>query len=850
MRLSYEGDREIARSYLQDAERELFALKERMRHLGLSQGSFHAACGAGEAYIYGYVLPTGLEAIHIVADPIDGGAKPTEYFDPQVPDFLSGYLVSGRLVEVSGEERVRDFRAGVSCQRLHKQEVGAGRNQVRRLAIKPGDIAGMDSGADIAQASVIRPTMYSGTMRKVVQFLLGLGKQFADESIYDAAEPPLPDQIVEESEDTPTEFVDETAYESLVKSQGVRLTYDHRFQRTHGLIRATDNRWWLVEISQGRGILMMPLPLCRYTDLPEFREKCVTLDDQEAIKVLDLFGGFPSGESFPTDARAIESAVRSGRILRPKTASDVGGFYALDGYSSIMGWAFSDSGAEAHNTGFTIDDQGYARGSHYAAQMRVGAFVDVEPDDAAEELKGIIAEARGAVSAQVYDELLWKCDRLNHSQVTDLLSLAGTKEAVDVANALDELTLSPSAAATATFSRVSEGYLWTRALYGPQVKFPEPILGGCVSAPIYQADGSLPPVRCDTTLHVFFIGEELKWVKYFVRPGESANRVTADSYTGREDVPVGDFYYERHSGEFGVSPTVYTNNFDDRVERGESIYSVRYKRRFAGYYEMLTRSLGAGDRTSDFTDRAFDPPIPGNNISTAPFIWRNAKFAYEEWRQQRNNYGMRTAVIVPMEDRCSYYYTIEEGNAGGSDFYWFHYEIVSDPTVGLYNWPGEDFKVSSTSRSYSVGSQLWPNHQERIDYADRGEWVPIGADVRALVTKEFINLNNYSRSTTVLVSPRWTLTCKFICASEHTPVQVFTITKTGSDFYPSRWFMQSPDPDSGVVDVVNSTHNALGDATALIYSKDINTTDRELKGLPNDTVLRSVIPTFIGPFDA
>lgn len=849
MRFSYEGDWDKAWSFFDEAQHELFRLKERMRALGQSQGSFHATYDNGGVYVYGYALPTGLDAIHIVAGHGVGDVEAFDFFDPTTPDFLSGYLVSGRFVDVRGETRVGDFRPGVSCARLHPDEVKLGRNQVRRLAIRPGDIAGMNENAEIAQAAIIRPTMYSGTMRKVVQFLLGLGKQFSNESIYDAAEPRLPDELIVDGEADALES--ETAYESLVKSQGVRIYYDHRFQRTHGVIRAADGKWWLVEISQGRGVLAMPLPIVRYTDLPEFREKCEGLDDQEALGVLDLFGGFPSGEPFPTDSRALESAVRSGRVLRMKTASDVGSFYSLNGYSSIMGWAFSDSGSEAHNTGYTFDDLGYAVGSHYAAQMTIGAFVDAEPDDDAEALKSFLSEAESEVPKQVFAEVMWKIDRMNGPRVAGFLALSNTKTPLELFDLVDDEVMSPSATSSCSFAKVSEGKLWHRALYGPQVKFPEPILGGCISAPIYQGNGSLPAVRCDTTLHVFFVGEELKWVKYFVRPGPSANRVVSDSYTGNEDVPVGDFYLERHSGAFGVAPTVYTNNFDSRVERGETIYTERHRRRFAGHYEYLTRSLGVGDRVSDFTDRAFSPPIPGNNVTTAPFIWRNARFAYEEWRSTRNNVGQRTAVMVPMEDRCSYFYTIEEGNSGGLDFYWFHYEIVSDPQVGIYAWPdGSNFRVQSISRSYSIGSQTWPNHQTRIDLADRGDWVSIGADVRSLVTNSVISLNQYSRSTSVTEPTRYSMKCWFVCDSEFSPQPVFDLSKTGSDFYPSRWFWQSPDPDSGVVDYINSTHNCLGSANALIFSNDINSSDRTLKGLPDDQVLRAVIPTFIGPFDA
>ncbi|TXH47982.1 MAG: hypothetical protein E6Q97_25925 [Desulfurellales bacterium] len=857
MRVSFEGDSATALSFLSAAEQELFGLKQRMGALGLNQGSFHASFSNGEAYAYGYVLPTGLEAVHIVTAPGPDEKGPLEYADPTTPDFLSGYLVSGKLVEVptqgGKEERVRDFRPGKSCLDLHGEEVSPGANRVRRLAIRPGDIAGLREGEPIAQASVIRPTMYSGTMRMVIQFLLGLGKQFSDESIYDEAEPPLPDEVIEKIEDEAVEGEDETSYESTVKSQGVRIRYDHRFQRTHGLIRAADQKWWVVEISQGRGIMMMRLPLCRHTDLPEFRQKCETLSDHEAIQVLDMFGGFPSGEPFPTEPLAVESAVRSGRIIRAKTSEEISEFYSLSGYSSIMGWAFSDSGSEAHNTGYTYDDQGYAKGSHYAAQMTVGAFIDVEPDELAEVLKGILSEVDRKKKGQVFDEVMWKVDRMSKQDIEQFLEVSDRHTASDLFDMVNEVTLTPSAPVSCSFTRVSEGYLYSRAQYGSQVKFPEPILEGCISAPLYQQNGALPAVSCDTTVHVFFVGEELKWVKYFFRPSKSEVRVMVDNYTGREDIPVGDFYYERHTGNFGIAPGFYSNNFDDRVERGETIYTERYKRRFSGYYEILTPDLGVGDRASDYIDRDFDPPIPWSSLVLQPLtVWRMAKFSYEKWTSLRHGHDSRAAITIPMEDRCSYYYTIEEGNAGGMDSYTFSFEKISDPNVGYYNTPAGfgDNTIQGVSTSYSVGSQIWPNHQERIDFANSGPWAPIGANVGDIVTKTSIDLGAFSKEESTLIQPRFTLRCHFVSASEHGVVEVFNQSKTGSDFYPSRWFMLSPDPDSGFVDVINSTHNALGSADTLVYSPDINATERVLKGKPDDTILRTVIPTFIGPLDA
>lgn len=146
------------------------------------------------------------------------------------------------------------------------------------------------------QTEHLAPTMYSGLMAKAVQIMLGYG-----------INPPA--------------------------GAVAQVPYDSRWLRCHGIITASDEKLWLIEISAERGVLAMPFGI-------------VTGPSNKIVK--NELGGFPSGATFPDTDVLLDAAIAAGDVLRLKTASEMTEVYYKDCFSSALGWTFGTD--EAYNT--------------------------------------------------------------------------------------------------------------------------------------------------------------------------------------------------------------------------------------------------------------------------------------------------------------------------------------------------------------------------------------------------------------------------------------------------------------------------------------------------------------------
>lgn len=137
------------------------------------------------------------------------------------------------------------------------------------------------------QVAYLKPGMYSGYMRYVVQILLGTTRT---------------------------------------------IEYDYRFVRTHGVFRGVTGKFqtdWLIEISQDNGVLAMRMPAC-YRSIPAG----------------NTLGYVPSGRAFPT-GDALAKAVASGEVKQLLPASGLSAIYGKTPFSPVYGWAFNYTGTKA-----------------------------------------------------------------------------------------------------------------------------------------------------------------------------------------------------------------------------------------------------------------------------------------------------------------------------------------------------------------------------------------------------------------------------------------------------------------------------------------------------------------------
>ena len=143
------------------------------------------------------------------------------------------------------------------------------------------------TGSYWSQSALLKPGLYSGKMRHVVQILLG---------------------------------------------SNAAVPYDFRFSRTHGVFVGTKGgkpNDWLVEISASKGILAIEMPACTKTVPKE-----------------NTLGYVPNGDPFP-EGEALNNAIKAGTVRVLMAPSGLADVYKKSPFSGVFGWAFNYTGAEA-----------------------------------------------------------------------------------------------------------------------------------------------------------------------------------------------------------------------------------------------------------------------------------------------------------------------------------------------------------------------------------------------------------------------------------------------------------------------------------------------------------------------
>ena len=366
-----EGDEERALALVPEAKALLYKVQIFKQRAGV--GTFSMSRRVDDDSTI-YVLSShGQNLIHIAVAPDVPEMVNPENPIPEgtlFPDFYSGLVYNGYL-----EERVREdddgnevrysvcvsFSPTPNCRFTHK-ELSGGRQEVPRLAVRPWvafDELNNNSPSGrpaFTQYTKLRSSMYSGTMKKVAQITMGLGR------------------IGKAKLRDPRAVKPDTKYIKDVEANGVQIRYDWRFIRTHGITVGADGRLWIVEISNNRGVIARPLPIFPHSMTEGFRKRAEARGDSAMITALDELGCLPTGEAFPNTAAQVNELIERGEILRLLEPSELSEFYRCSAYSSAMGWAFNERGNEAHNTAYYFGEDGFQRGVWYQVNINIGAI--------------------------------------------------------------------------------------------------------------------------------------------------------------------------------------------------------------------------------------------------------------------------------------------------------------------------------------------------------------------------------------------------------------------------------------------------------------------------------------------
>lgn len=826
--ISFEGDEIEARRHVAMARKCLDALR---RKLGSNTMTASTQMRVSDrAYVIALVGP-GISRAIIVAGYTPRAEEeeyPREISD--VPDFLSGVALGSRIVTAAdGAQSMETFWPTAPCA----QAFGLDSNPapIARLAVKPDQALAAqwpEPPATLVPAQSMRvvPTMYSGKMREVVQFLLGFGKE-PERSRYDR-EPPLLARYGRDAEQEQAVPL----YERRVADTGRTVLYDWSFARTHGIATATDNALWLVEISVQHGVVIMPLPLNELTQDPRFREKLEAMGDTAGLTALDAFDAWPTGEAFPT-GDALEQAKRSGiviELLPPAALEPIYGHYSP--YSTAMGWSFDARGREAHATAWRYASDRIQRGAWFSVRLTISNTTSIEDAPEARSIMIRIAQL------DVGDERRWleaKTKRMTRTQCSAVLSEPSPADALAALRALE---LDPIAIAGATFVRVQEGPLYWPGRYQPWIQFPEPRLGYCVSHVMRQQFGPniINPPRCDTVVHVLHQGGQLRTVRFLSDPRPAT---PPDTDTFEACAFEGEWETVQTSGGTYVQPTMVTSDQDDRTEAS----GIEQR---AG---LLSTAIGY---TSVVVVDSLSYPPHGQMSRTRSFRQRHTS-------SLQSGPSIAGVIRVPFFDRSAYYYAY--GRAMAVDIYTetWGYAHLKDPTMystwrnfGGYtryrgNVPVEEHPAGCGP---VVARTVWAEQRGFVqceENADQGSWASTCDNADSMVYNT--PLPQLPAAVFRDRSGIGLLRVQLFNDSQQSPISVVNnpTINAGTWAY-QQWFATSPDPDTFDTQYMAATCNAFGDRVQTVYSAHPNG-DTLINGGPQIEAMRHAQCTYVGVVD-
>jgi hypothetical protein len=809
--VSIVGDVAIGRRFLPAARKMLNRLQQRLDAGGVPSGGDHGPL-SDDVYCYARIAG-GVATIEIHANPLaPPGAEPEKIDRLTIPDFLSG---AGLDNSIDGG-LLKSFLPTRECAIAFGMPMVP--QPVKRLAITPHErlrdqLENRRPPPVLAQSARLRPTLYSGTMKRLVQMLLGYGKQ-AKKSIYGRELVLRPDETFDPP---PTKFERDTA------KNGLQVPYDWRWHRTHGLTRAQDGRWWIVEVRSGVGIHAMPMRRHLGSITEEFRKKAEDKADGFTLEVLDLFGGLPTGEPFPS-GEELDAKVRAGMILRGADADDVAQFYSHSPYSTMLGWAFSDSGRKATNTAWRYGGDRVQRGVHFGIDLNVGAVREIKPPANADALKRRIASKAREFPRRI-EAALFKIDLLTDDQVSDLMRA----QIDDAFGELDKMVVDPVAVFSAAIGKHSEGKVYWPTIFSPQIKFPT--LGGDILSHDMTPLNPLIPVSgeqyCDTVMHAFFSGEQLRVVKFYKGP--------TDNRSGEENdfeqcMNKGSWFSRTFSGQYGVQPGFYTETFDDRQETWENLTESRIKGDDLGYVRVAF-----GDSPENL-EASFMFRERGFRITTSTTSWTDRRYG--------------AAIAIPCWFREAYYYAVRDSYGSVSRSKTVFYRNVRDPWSYLgwrnfFNIQGRQHPAGCGSPSVRRVSAGGYSPGLCSDDADNGPWATICQQIEPMAYS--ISLPNIPGEIEPPKS-KASLTVHLVCSGKETPILTYNEVREGQDswFLGYRWFRPSPDPEGGDPDRIQATGTVLGTGDAVVYARNINDGINALHGLPNSPSYINNGVTFMG----
>ena len=418
-----------------------------------------------------------------------------------------------------------------------------------------------------------RPTWYSGAMAEVIQIVGGYGRQDFENlplSPLEQTRFKLPAKVYEN-------IIGEIDQVRLPGYLGVpdkdgQFQYDYKHSLCNTVSFDSNNKPWLTNIDSS-GVYVMPLPVIPATTTFAFRNYIVEMGDEELLKILDRFGGLPSGEKFPS-GNDLQTWLRAGVVVKVCDTSD---FYQHSAMYLACGWSFNSRGTEGFNTCWNYAANGLLHVHGYKMRLSLQSAENegrIGSVTLSQENTEIIGRYISAVKQRLSDSsprdiaIHYKLRRMKESDLLDRARTAVNSNEVseDEINYLDALTLDPIAKHSGNVARVSSGpvyYGGLNPLGMGRIKFPNLFGTGCESFIMISPDYNGDFVRSDTIMFGCYVDDQLKVIKFFSDNRKFYREVES---TFDEVMIVGSWDKTETIGNSGLQGFVYTSDFDDRQE--------------------------------------------------------------------------------------------------------------------------------------------------------------------------------------------------------------------------------------------------------------------------------------------
>lgn len=566
------------------------------------------------------------------------------------------------------------------------------------------------------------PGWYSGSMAKLHQFVGGYGRQDFDALPEDDVERltfKLPEKLLIEFQDKYSD-VRLPGYSGLPDKNG-EFQYDYKASKTHAIAFDSANKPWLIQV--GSKVHAMPLPIIPITADPKFQNYVrEELGDSELIEVLDTFGAFPSGESFPQKSDEFQQWVRAGAIIELCDTADFSSHMPM---FTACGWSFNNVGNAAYNTAWRYDEKGLIECSTYRLSLELQAtdkhfgtdkvvlnneLTDSQKDTVSRYLSALLATL--PVDTNLGRTIRYKLRHIAQSEIWSR-TIGVTNDMSREIDYWDSYVSPPIAQHNAKVIKLYSGKLYHHAKPSaqPQIKFPEFITGMCLSFDFTPAEKGVS-ADCDTIMYAYFDDDNLKVVKYFYTT-KSFKRETESDF--EECMTVGSWYSNEYVGQSTISGHFYLTDIDDRDETSVSTVETTVKGEDKGY-----------DSKPYFSFMHF--------FAMQGTMWRNRYFTHLTKTKQVNGKNINIALLIPMFNRGTVLHAQKVTGETVTERESLELLSVRDPysyrywtydAVFAWNTPLE----KQTGKPYPKnGNPVWVELQDYTpsmcsDFADQGPWV-------------------------------------------------------------------------------------------------------------------------------